>query len=129
MPIWNQIHAVVTTKIPPSTSRPKTQKLAHDPKTSQGLRYTGCIHISNGHGWLVLERSKFWFLLRCSLAGFERGGLLGPCSRLRFGQVFLALACGWDDRSEMDALLAADKLETERLLNRVELEGRLHRRL
>jgi hypothetical protein len=47
---------------------------------------------------------------------------------------FSALACGWVDRSEMDALLAADEFETERLLDRVatsldrvELEGRLRR--
>jgi hypothetical protein len=35
---------------------------------------------------------------------------------------FSALAYDWDHQSEMDVLLAADKLETEHLLDRVELE-------
>jgi hypothetical protein len=45
--------------------------------------------------------------------------------QLTLGQVFSALAYYWDHRSEMDALLAADELETERLLDRMELEGKL----
>jgi hypothetical protein len=52
-------------------------------------------------------------------------GLLGQHPQLTLGQIFSALAFYWDYQSEMDALLAADKLETERLLNRVELEGRI----
>jgi hypothetical protein len=45
--------------------------------------------------------------------------------QLTLGQVFSALAYDWDHQSEMDVLLAADKLETERLLDRVELEEKI----
>jgi uncharacterized protein (DUF433 family) len=41
--------------------------------------------------------------------------LLEQHPQLTLGQIFSALACGWDHRSEMDVLLAADELETERL--------------
>jgi hypothetical protein len=45
--------------------------------------------------------------------------------QLTLGQIFSALAYDWDHQSEMDVLLAADELETERLLDRVELEGKV----
>jgi hypothetical protein len=54
--------------------------------------------------------------------------LLEQHPQLTLGQIFSALAFYWDHQSEMDVLLAADELETERLLDRMELEGRLWRR-
>jgi hypothetical protein len=45
--------------------------------------------------------------------------------QLTLGQIFSALAFYWDHQSEMDVLLAADELETERLLDQVELEGKV----
>jgi hypothetical protein len=51
--------------------------------------------------------------------------LLEQHPQLTLGQVFSALAYDWDHQSEMDVLLAADKLETERLLDRVELEEKI----
>ena len=53
--------------------------------------------------------------------------LLEQHPHLTLGQVFSALAYYWDHQSEMDALLAADELETERLLDRVELEEKLRK--
>jgi hypothetical protein len=44
---------------------------------------------------------------------------------LTLGQIFSALAYDWDHRSEMDVLLAADELETKRLLDRVKLEEKI----
>jgi hypothetical protein len=88
---------------------------------------TGYRHVSlNDQGWPVLEPSKFKvkFLVRySSRAGFERGGVVGAASAVDAWADFLALAFYWDHQSEMDVLLAADELETERLLDRVELEG------
>ena len=51
--------------------------------------------------------------------------LLEQHPHLTLGQIFSALAYDWDHQSEMDVLLAADKLETERLLDRVELEEKV----
>jgi hypothetical protein len=51
--------------------------------------------------------------------------LLEQHPQLTLGQIFSALAYDWDHQSEMDVLLAADELETERLLDQVELEGRI----
>jgi hypothetical protein len=51
--------------------------------------------------------------------------LLEQHPQLTLGQIFSALAYYWDHQSEMDVLLAADELETERLLNRVELEEKV----
>jgi uncharacterized protein (DUF433 family) len=90
---------------------------------------TGYRHVSlNDQGWPVLEPSKFKvkFLVRDHLErGWNAAALLEQHPQLTLGQIFSALAYDWDHRSEMDALLAADKLETERLLDRVELERRL----
>jgi uncharacterized protein (DUF433 family) len=99
---------------------------------------TGYKHVSlNDQGWPVLEPSKFKvkFLVRDHLErGLNAAELLEQHPQLTLGQIFSALAYYWDHQSEMDALLAADKLETERLLDRVatsldrvELEGRLRR--
>ena len=90
---------------------------------------TGYRHVSlNDQGWPVLEPSKFKvkFLVRDHLErGLNAAELLEQHPHLTLGQIFSALAYYWDHQSEMDALLAADELETERLLDRVELEGRL----
>jgi hypothetical protein len=51
--------------------------------------------------------------------------LLEQHPQLTLGQIFSALAYYWDHQSEMDVLLAADELETERLLDRVELEEKV----
>jgi uncharacterized protein (DUF433 family) len=90
---------------------------------------TGCIHVSNDQGWPVLEPSKFKvkFLVRDHLErGLNAAELLEQHPQLTLGQIFSALAYDWDHQSEMDALLAADELETERLLNRIELEGKVN---
>jgi hypothetical protein len=89
---------------------------------------TGYKHVSNGHRMPVLEPSKFIkFLVRDHLErGLNAAELLEQHPHLTLGQIFSALAYDWDHQSEMDVLLAGDELETKRLLDRVELEGRLN---
>jgi uncharacterized protein (DUF433 family) len=92
--------------------------------TVTGYRHVGL----NDQGWPVLEPSKFKvkFLVRDHLErGLNAAELLEQHPQLTLGQVFSALAYDWDHQSEMDVLLAADKLETERLLDRVELEEKI----